>query len=85
MKATFLLGKVEGPKSDQESTERTRERSVRRASKIHVRQGGAKKPELAKLLCENSGAGFPRFNVQRGVNRELCGVPRSANSAERRC
>ena len=82
VKATSLLGKVERSKSDQESTERTRERSVRRASKIHVRQGGVKKPELAKLLCENSAADFPRFNVQRGVNRELCGVPRSANSAE---
>ena len=36
---------------------------------------------LSSPSCEN----FPRFNVQIGVNRELFGVPRSANSAEWRC
>ena len=34
------------------------------------------------VAIEADQSSFLVFNVQRGVNRELCGVPRSANSAE---
>ena len=65
-----------------ESMERTREHSARGKSKTQ-QKGGAKKPELAKVLCENSGVDvewlMDKFNIDLSLVARLGGPLSSPN------
>merc|ERR1712136_677436 len=98
-------GKVEGSKSDQAivvggglagmsgaNTRTQRERGIKDSAELFTSdtlKGGAKKPELAKVLCENSGADvewlMDKFNLDLSLVARLGGhsAPRTHRGKER--